>query len=112
MNWKLIGLWVVLADFGAASAYALWQHGYVRIFELLFANTATTLAFVDLTIALSLIMIWMVGDARQRRIGIVPYLVATLFAGSVGPLLYLIRRERSAGAQTAAMPAGGQRVPA
>ena len=112
MNWKLIGLWLVLVDFGAASAYAVWQHGYIRIFELIFANTATTLAFADLTIALSLIAIWMVGDARQRRIGVFPYLLATLVAGSVGPLLYLIRRERSAGAQTAAVPAGGHRVPA
>jgi hypothetical protein len=110
MNWKLIGLWAVLIDFAALSAYAVWQYGYIGIFEQMFANTVTTLAFVDLVIALSLIAIWMVGDARARGIGVLPYLLATLLAGSVGPLLYLIRRERVS--QPAALPTSGHRVPA
>ena len=75
MNWKLIGLWVVLADFAALPAYAVWQYGYVRALRAAFANAATTLAFADLVIALSLIMIWMIGDARQRAHGVLPYLV-------------------------------------
>lgn len=112
MNWKLIGLWMVLVDFAALSAYAVWQYGYVGVFERMFANTATTLAFVDLTIALSLIVIWMVGDARQRGIGVAPYVLLTVFTGSVGPLLYLIRRERAAASRPAALPTGGHRVPA
>ncbi len=112
MNWKLIGLWAVLIDFAALSAYAVWQYGYVGIFEQMFASTATTLAFVDLAIALSLIVIWMVGDARQRGIGALPYVLATLVAGSVGPLLYLIRRERVTASRPATVPVGGHRVSA
>ena len=61
MNWKLIGLWVVLADFGAATAYAVWQYGYIGSFEQLFREHSDHARVVDLTIALSLIMIWMVG---------------------------------------------------
>ena len=92
MNKKQIALAVVLFDFAALNAYAIAQHGLVGIFELAFANAATTLVFVDLTIALGLVMAWMWQDARQHDIGPIPYVLLTLGLGSVGPLLYLIRR--------------------
>jgi hypothetical protein len=50
---------------------------------------------VDLTIALSLVTVWMVRDARQRGQSVAPFVVLTLLLGSVGPLLYLIRRAGS-----------------
>src|SRR5262245_56132014 len=95
MNWKLIGLGVVLAGFAVLTGYALWQFGYVGLFEQGLANAATIQLSTDLTIALSLVAIWMVRDARERGVGVLPYLVITLFAGSFGPLLYLFRRERA-----------------
>lgn len=112
MNWKLIGLWTVLADFAALTAYAVWQYGVVGVFEAAFANVATTTLFADLVIALSLVMLWMIGDARQRGAGVLPYLITTVLLGSIGPLAYLIRRERSEAARATALPAGGHRVPA
>jgi hypothetical protein len=48
---------------------------------------------VDLTIALTLVLIWIVRDARERGVSWVPYAVITVFLGSVGPLVYLLRRE-------------------
>ncbi len=112
MNWKLIGLGLVLADFTAFSAYAIWHHGYLGLFDAAFTNLATLQVFGDLVIALSVFVIWMVGDARARGIGALPYVVATLFLGSIGALLYLIRRELAAApARTASSPTP-QRVPA
>ena len=96
MSGKQIVLWLVLVDFAALTAYAVMQHGYLGFFELALANWATRLMAVDLVIALSLIAVWMVRDARERGAGVVPYLVATLLFGCAGPLLYLIRRESSA----------------
>jgi hypothetical protein len=93
MNARQIGLSFVLADFTALTAYAVHQHGVVGLFEALTANLATTTAFVDLVIALSLVMVWMWRDARDRGVSALPYVVLTLVAGSVGPLVYLIRRE-------------------
>ena len=95
MNAKQIGLSVLLADFLGLTAYATYAYGFAGLFELVFANAATTLAMVDLTIALSLVSVWMWQDARRRGISPLPYLVATATLGSAGPLLYLIRTSAS-----------------
>jgi uncharacterized protein DUF2834 len=96
MKGRQIALSVVLVAFVGLEAYAVHEHGYVGVFTAVLANSATTVAFVDLCIALGLVALWMGLDARQRGISVVPYLVVTLALGSVGPLLYLIRRERTA----------------
>ena len=96
MNWKPLVLGLVLLDFAAFTVYAVFQHGYVGFFELAMANSATQLMFFDLTIALTLFMVWMWSDARERSIGFWPYAALTLLLGSAGPLAYLIRRETAA----------------
>lgn len=92
MNKKQIALAVLLADFSALTAYVVAQHGYVGLFEVLFSSWAGILVLVDLTIALGMVVAWMWQDARQRGVNPIPYAVLTLGFGSVGPLLYLIRR--------------------
>ena len=93
MNWKQIGLSLVLADFAALNVYVVYHYGYVGFYERVLANAATTAALVDLVIALGLVSVWMWQDARDRGWSALPYLVLTLVFGSVGPLVYLIRRE-------------------
>jgi hypothetical protein len=97
MGMKLL-IAFVLADFTALSVYAVWQLALVGLFDAVFANVATITAFVDLLIALSLVMVWMWQDARKRGVSALPYFAVTLLAGSVGPLLYLLLRpsERAA----------------
>jgi hypothetical protein len=92
MNWKQVGLGIVLADFVALTAYAVYQHGYLGFFALVVANAATVTAFADLVIALTMVAIWMARDARERGVSVLPYLLLTLTLGSVGPLLYFIVR--------------------
>jgi hypothetical protein len=92
MNKKQIALGVVLVDFLAFSAYAVAQYGYLGLFEQMLANAATLQVLADLGIALSLVTVWMWQDARQHGISPVPYVVLTATLGSVGPLVYLIRR--------------------
>ena len=93
MNAKQLGLAVVLANFAALTGYAVYQYGYVGFFEMILANAVTVTAFVDLCIALSLVMAWMWRDARARGVSPIPYVLLTLTLGSIGPLTYLIRRE-------------------
>jgi flagellar biogenesis protein FliO len=106
MNKKQIALAVVLADHAALTAYAVAQHGFVGLFAAAFANAATVQIFADLTIALALVMVWMWRDAREQGIAPIPYMVMTLGLGSIGPLLYLIRRFGRAAA-----PASGTVLP-
>jgi len=92
MTVRQILLSVVLVAFGGQTAYVFYQQGLGWIPEL-FATPLSITLFADLVISLSLICIWMVADARQRGRSAWGYLVLTLLAGSIGPLLYLIRRE-------------------
>ena len=87
---------VTLALFGALSAVALWQHGYVGLFEQAFASWAGLQVLADLAIALVLVMVWMWRDARATGRNAWPWLIATLALGSFGPLGYLLTRDRSA----------------
>lgn len=100
MSRKQIGLGIVLADFTALTAYAVYEVGYIGFFDALLSSVVGITVFVDLCIALTLMMAWMWRDAGERGLSVTPYIVATLLFGSVGPLAYLIRRE------SAAVPAG------
>ena len=91
-----IGIGVVLLAFADLNAYVVWQYGYVGFFQLVMANAATVAAFVDLTIALLLVTVWMWRDASRHGIGVLPYVALTAVLGSVGPLLYLVVHGREA----------------
>ena len=93
MNVKQLVLEAVLLGFSALTAYAVYQHGYIGFFEQLLTTSSVTVAtLVDLSIALGLIVLWIWQDARERGVSPLPYLVLTFALGSVGPLLYLLRR--------------------
>lgn len=92
MDWKRIALFFVLAGFSALTAYATMQHGVTGMIALALANSVTITLTVDLLIALSLVAAWMWQDARRRGVTPLPYLLVTFTLGSIGPLLYLVRR--------------------
>jgi len=108
MNVKQIGIGIVLADFVALTAYAVWRYGYTAFFGVAVMNAITIQLSIDLVIALSLVSLWMLRDARARGTSALPYLVVTLFLGSIGPLLYLFRR--AAAEEPAMAPARVPRV--
>jgi MFS superfamily sulfate permease-like transporter len=100
MNLKQIGLGVVLVDFVALTGYALYQYGLIGFFETLLSSAAGAAVLADLVIALSLVIVWMWRDARARGWSPLPYAVLTLALGSVGPLVYLMRRVGTPAPQT------------
>lgn len=89
MTTKLAVLSLVLLAFGAFSLEALLAHGYWGLFQYQFGSLAGGQVLADLVIACSLIMLWMVSDARRSGRRVWPYLLLTVTAGSFGPLLYL-----------------------
>jgi hypothetical protein len=97
-------LLAALAAFGAYSLYAMWQVGYLGIWQAGLAGPGALQILLDLVIACVLISGWMIGDARGRGLVAWPFVLVTLTAGSFGPLLYLLYRERAAARQPAAAP--------
>jgi hypothetical protein len=92
MSWKQIGLGLVLIDFAAFTGWVIWQHGYTSFFAEAAASAVSAQVLLDLGIALSMVSVWMIRDAQERGVSVVPYLLLTLTLGSIGPLLYLVRR--------------------
>lgn len=89
---KIPLLVLVLVAFGALSAVAVLDVGYLGILMPHFESAGGLQVLVDLVIALTLVMIWMVADARRHGRVVWPWLVATLLFGSFGPLGYLLVR--------------------
>jgi hypothetical protein len=93
MSNRLIALTIVLVGFSALTAVALMNGGYLGILEPHFQSWGGAQVIVDLAIVALLACIWMARDARDRGLSAWPFVVITLFAGSFGPLLYLVTRE-------------------
>ena len=93
MSGRLILLLMVLASFSVLSVLALMDVGYFGIIEPHFGSWGGAQVFTDLVIVAVLACIWMSNDARERGLTAWPFIVITVFAGSFGPLLYLVVRE-------------------
>jgi hypothetical protein len=85
---------LILLAFGAFSVYVMWDFGYLGIWRAGFANVAALQILLDLVITCLLISSWMIADARAKGLKAWPFVGITLAAGSFGPLLYLLYRER------------------
>lgn len=92
MTWQKAILGLVLVLFLAMTGEVLYEHGYLAFFVIASSNSATQLMMFDLVVSLTLITIWMAGDAKEKGKAIVPFVLITLFFGVAGPLLYLLTR--------------------
>jgi len=80
----------ILIPFSLLTAYALAQVGYLGILAHQLPSPAGWQVFSDLVIAVLLICGWMIQDARRTGRNAWPYVVASVFLGSFGILLYLL----------------------
>lgn len=90
-RWLAIAL---LIPFTVVTLIALREVGYLGIIEYHLPSPAGWQVFFDLVIALVLFCGWMISDAARHGRKVWPYLLITLFAGSFGPLLYLLMGAR------------------
>ena len=82
----------IFAAFTVYSTLVVLDHGYTGFLALPMAGGWGTQVFIDLCIALTLFIVWMVPDARDRELPAIPYVLAILTLGSVGALAYLVHR--------------------
>ncbi len=80
----------ILVPFSVLTAYAVMQVGYVGIFDYQRHSPAGWQVFADLVIALVLVLLWLVKDAKKTGRSPWPWVALTLASGSFGPLLYIL----------------------
>lgn len=87
MNLRIISI-VLLIPFLALTAYAVWDVGLIGIPEYHIHSSAGWQVFVDLVIALVLLLGFLIKDAREKGVNPWPWVIGTLFTGSIAPLFY------------------------
>ena len=101
MNKQMLAM-IILLPFGILSVYALWEVGYIGLFEYQLQHAAGWQVLADLVVALVLVLSWMAPELKKVGRSVLPWVVLTLLLGSFGPLLYLaFFRSRVTSAQPA-----------
>ncbi len=83
---------ILLIPFTILTAVALWNDGVLGILTSITSSYGSLQIYVDLVIALILILAWMWRDAKATGRNIWPWIITTLLIGSFGPLIYLLTR--------------------
>ena len=81
--------WILLVPFLVLTGYAVMEVGFVGIFAYQLESPAGWQVFADLAISLVLVLTWMIPQARREGRNPWPWVVATLFTGSIAPLAFL-----------------------
>ena len=89
MHNKTLAL-AILIPFSLLTAYAVAEVGYIGIFDYQRHSPAGWQVIADLVIALLLVLLWLVNDARKNGRSPWPWVALTLATGSFGPLLYIL----------------------
>ena len=89
MKQKKVLAIAILIPFSLLSIYAVLEVGYIGILDYHRHSPAGWQVFTDLVIALVLLFTWMIPEAQKEGRNPWPWVVITLFLGSIGPLLYL-----------------------
>ena len=82
----------ILAAFSVYSLWVIAGHGYTGFLSLAGREDWAMQMLLDLVIACSFGIGWMRKDARPRGIATWPFVIATVFLGSVGLLGYVVWR--------------------
>ncbi len=85
----------MLIPFSALTVYAIVDVGLSQIFATQLSTSGGLQIWFDLVIAIVLILLWMIPDARRTGRRAWPYVLLSLVAGSFGPLLYLALGSRA-----------------
>jgi hypothetical protein len=91
MNGKQMIVGIVWLGFAALTVIMFIRDGSA-VFSMPFDSMTNMVATIDLLIELALVSTWIYFDARRRGTSAIPFIVMTVFLGSLGPLTYLFFR--------------------
>ena len=90
---RLVALIIVFIIFTAYTGSVMVAHGLIGFVTLAAREPWGMQLLVDLLLMLTLFALWVRRDARTLDLRAWPYVLLVLSMGSMGALLYLIRRE-------------------
>lgn len=96
MSIRTVVLGIVWLAFSAFTLEVLAEWGIAGFLGATLANGATLQVGIDLVIMVTLFLLWMIGDARERGINPWPFVLLACGLGSIGAMAYLLWRERAA----------------
>ena len=91
MHLKKILLAVLLVDLAAVTVYAGYAGTWDGVMSMLALPWGMQVG-LDLAIAIGLAAVWVWRDARERDLNPLPYVLLMAVGGSLGLLVYLLRR--------------------
>lgn len=94
MCWQRLLAITLLPPFLALTIYAVMDVGVIGIFDYHLHSSAGWQVFVDLVIALLLLLTFLIPDARRKGLNPWPWAVGTVLTGSIAPLIYLAAHGR------------------
>jgi len=100
----LFVLAIVLADFVALNVWAIAGNGLLPLFQQALSTDGGILLTADLLIALGLVATWVYKDARARGANAWGWVAFTFATGSIGPLVFLIKRTLAEPAEPVSRP--------
>ncbi len=89
---KAIAAATILVVFTVYSMWVVLGFGYTGFLSLAMREPWAMQLLLDLVLACTFGIGWMVHDARPRGIATWPFVIATLFVGSIGLLGYVVWR--------------------
>ena len=96
MNVRLAAALLVLVPFTIYTDVVAMQYGPIGFLELALREPWALQMLLDVGIALGLFATFAIPDAKERGLPVWPYLIASVFLGSIGALGYVVHREIAA----------------
>lgn len=84
---------LVLLVFGGFSVNVVLQQGVMGVVDLVRREPWGMQLLIDLAISLFLASLWLKPDAERRGLSPWPWLIGSVFVGSISPLAYVVYRE-------------------
>ena len=89
-RWHKLSLVLAFVLLLVINVKSLYEVGLSGIYQAALSNWGAIQIFTDLSVSLTLVLVWLVHDCSRRKRPSWPWIAASLLAGAIVPVAYLI----------------------
>lgn len=93
MSPRLLATVAVLGVFSVYSIAITIEHGYFGFLEVAMREPWAMQMLIDVALAIGCFTMFAIPDAKKHGLTVWPYVIVSIFLGSIGALAYLVHRE-------------------